>query len=87
MSVEFIGFVGFQHSSEIHPATGPVLDAAYVETLARAHEAGDFDRALIAFHSVSADSIIVAAHAAAAASRSTSSPAAPTRNWPRTATI
>jgi alkanesulfonate monooxygenase len=69
MSVEFIGFVGFQHSSEIHPATGPVLDAAYVETLARAHQDGGFDRVLIAFHSVSADSIIVAAHVAAAAPR------------------
>jgi alkanesulfonate monooxygenase len=69
MSVEFIGFVGFQHSSEIHPATGPVLDRAYVETLARAHDEGGFDRALIAFHSVSADSIIVAAHTAAVTPR------------------
>jgi alkanesulfonate monooxygenase len=69
MSVEFIGYIGTRKFSEIHPAQGPVLDRAYVETVAKAHEDGGFDRALVAFHSTSPESILVAAHAAAVTSR------------------
>jgi alkanesulfonate monooxygenase len=57
MTIEFIGFLGFQHGSEIHPPAGPPLDAAYVERLAIAHDEGGFDRALVAFYSTAADSI------------------------------
>ena len=64
MSVEFIGYIGSQHQSEIHPATGPVLDRDYIETVARAHDTGGFDRALVAFGSTSAESQHIAAHAA-----------------------
>jgi len=64
MSVEFIGFIGTQHASEIHPSAGPVLDRAYVETVAKAHDDGGFDRALVAFGSTSPESILVVAHAA-----------------------
>jgi alkanesulfonate monooxygenase len=46
-----------------------VLDRAYVETVAKAHEDGGFDRALVAFHAASPESILVAAHAASATSR------------------
>jgi alkanesulfonate monooxygenase len=69
MSVEFIGFIGFQHGSEIHPPSGPVLDKAYVEATAKAHDAGGFDRALVAFHSTSPESILIAAHAASVTDR------------------
>jgi hypothetical protein len=36
MPVEFIGYIGTQHQSEIHPAQGPVIDRDYVERVARA---------------------------------------------------
>lgn len=64
MSIEFIGYIGGQHSSEIHPATGPVLQPEYIEKVARAHEEAGFDRALVAFHSNSPDSTLIASHAA-----------------------
>jgi alkanesulfonate monooxygenase len=63
MSIEFIGYIGGQHSSEIHPPVGPVLQREYVEKVARAHEEAGFDRALIAFHSNSPDSTLIASHA------------------------
>jgi len=69
MSVEFIGFIGTQLGSEIHPPSGPVLDRAYIEATAKAHEEGGFDRALVAFHSTSPESILVTAHAASVTSR------------------
>jgi alkanesulfonate monooxygenase len=53
MGVEFIGYIGTRKFSEIHPPEGPVFDRRYVETVAKAHEDGGFDRALVAFHSTS----------------------------------
>ena len=61
--IEFIGYVNTQPVSEIHPATGPVIDVDYIGTVARAHEDSGFDRALVAFHSTLPDSLLVAAHA------------------------
>jgi alkanesulfonate monooxygenase len=69
MSVEFIGYIGSQHQSEIHPASGPVLDRDYIETVARAHDEGGFDRALVAFGSTSAESQHIAAYAASVTER------------------
>jgi alkanesulfonate monooxygenase len=69
MPVEFIGFIGSQPSSEIHPPAGPVLDPAYVEASARAHEDGGFDRALVAFHSTGPESQHLAAYAATVTKR------------------
>jgi alkanesulfonate monooxygenase len=69
MPVEFIGYVGGHDASEIRPYTGPAIDTAHVETVARAHEAGGFDRALVAFHSTSPESILIASHAAGVTSR------------------
>jgi alkanesulfonate monooxygenase len=69
MSVEFIGFVLSRHGSEIHPPSGPVVDGDYIARLAQAHESAGFDRALIAWFSTSPDSLVVAAHAAAATRR------------------
>jgi len=69
MSVEFIGFIGTRLQSEIIAPQAPVLDPAYVEQAARIHEDGGFDRALIAFHSTSPESILVAVHAASVTKR------------------
>jgi len=71
MSIEFIGYLPTRHVSEIHPPQGPVLDVAYLERSALAHEEAGFDRALIAFHSTSPESILLAAHAAAVTKRLT----------------
>jgi alkanesulfonate monooxygenase len=67
MSVEFIGYIPSRHGSEIFPAEGAVVDRSYIEASARAHEAAGFDRALVAFHSTSPESQLIAACAAWAA--------------------
>jgi len=69
MSVEFIGYIGTRHASEIHPAEGPVIDRHYIARSARAHEEAGFDRALVAFHSTSPESILISAHAASVTQR------------------
>ena len=55
MSVEFIGYISNNNSSETIVRTGPVLDRHYIETVAKAHENAGFDRALLAFHSTTPD--------------------------------
>jgi alkanesulfonate monooxygenase len=60
MPVEFIGFVGTQEASEIIPPSGPVVDPAYARSVALAHEAGGFDRVLIAHNSASPDGVVIA---------------------------
>ena len=66
MPVKFIGYIGFNDTSEIHGATRVrALDKAYVEAAAKAQEKGGFDRVLIPFGSNTPESQIVAAHAAA----------------------
>ena len=47
MTVEFIGFINTREFSEIHPQKGAVMDLAYIETVAKAHEYAGFDRALV----------------------------------------
>ena len=69
MSVEFIGYIGAQHGSEIHPPSGPALDRDYVAKVARAHEEGGFDRALVAFGSTSPESQHLAGYAASVTER------------------
>lgn len=70
MSVKFIGYIGFNDSSEVHAATrSRVLDKIYVEAAAKAQEEGGFDRVLIPFGSNTPESQIVAAHAAAITTR------------------
>jgi alkanesulfonate monooxygenase len=69
MSVEFIGYIGTRPASEIHAAEGPVIDRSYIERSARAHEESGFDRALVAFHSTSPESILISAHAASVTQR------------------
>lgn len=62
MSVEFIGFVATQESSEIIPPTGPVVDPDYTRAVALAHESGGFDRVLIAHSSSWPDGVVTAAN-------------------------
>ena len=67
MSVEFIGYVGTNNVSEIHPATG--FDREWVKKAAAAHEEGGFDRVLVAQGSSSPDSQVVTTYAAAHTSK------------------
>src|SRR5438270_1956842 len=62
MSVEFIGYISNNNSSETIVRNGPVLDRHHIETVAKAHENAGFDRALLAFHSTTPDSLQVAQH-------------------------
>ena len=63
MSVEFIGFITNNNSSETMVRTGQILDVPYIETVAKAHELAGFDRALLAFHSTIPDALQVGQHA------------------------
>src|SRR4051812_5601032 len=65
MSVKFIGYIGFNDTSEIHPDFGRQIDREHIEQAAREQEQGGFDRVLIPFGSNTPESQIVAAHAAA----------------------
>jgi len=69
MGVKFIGYIGFNNSSEIYPDFGRQIDRRHVEAAAKAQELGGFDRVLIPFGSSSPESQIVAAHAAAITSK------------------
>ena len=69
MPIEFIGFVGNYSASETSAPVGAPLDLSYVETLAKVQEQGGFDRVLLAFHSTSPESILVAQHVAAVTTR------------------
>lgn len=69
MSIEFIGMISTQHTSEIHAIEGPVVDPDYVTRFARAHEQAGFDRILVAYSSASPDALQVAAFAAAQTER------------------
>jgi alkanesulfonate monooxygenase len=67
--VDFIGFVGTRYESEIHPNGGTAIDRDYIRAVAQAQEYGGFDRFLVAFHSTSPDSLLVAAYAASVTDR------------------
>jgi alkanesulfonate monooxygenase len=62
MSIEFIGFITNNNSSETIVRSGPVLDPTYIETVAKAHELAGFDRALLAFHSTTPDGLQIGQH-------------------------
>ncbi|OUJ14263.1 LLM class flavin-dependent oxidoreductase [Acetobacter sp. DsW_063] len=70
MSVNFIGYIGFNNTSEIHGGVrSRALDPRYVQDALKAQEEGGFDRVLIPFGSSSPESQIVAAYGAALTSR------------------
>jgi alkanesulfonate monooxygenase len=62
MSVEFIGYIGNNNSSETIVRSGPVLDRYHIETVAKAHENAGFDRVLLAFHSTTPDGLQIGQH-------------------------
>jgi alkanesulfonate monooxygenase len=64
MGVEFIGMIGTQVVSEIHPPKPPVIDRDYVRRFVQAHENADFDRILIGYFGNGADGFIVTSYAA-----------------------
>jgi alkanesulfonate monooxygenase len=65
MTAKFIGYIGFNDTSEIHADQSRDLDRAHVEAAAIAQESAGFDRVLIPFGSSTPESQLVAAHAAA----------------------
>ena len=69
MSLEFIGFIGNRNGSETIPFAGPVIDREHIRAAAAIHEAGGFDRVLLAFHSHSPESLLVGQYAASATTR------------------
>jgi len=69
MSIEFIGYIGNNNSSETIVRNGPILDPIHIETVAKAHENAGFDRALLAFHSTSPDGLQVGQHVLGATER------------------
>ncbi len=64
MGVEFIGMIGTQAASEIHPPRGSAIDVDYVRRFTQAHEQAGFDRILIGYFSNGADGFVVASYAA-----------------------
>jgi alkanesulfonate monooxygenase len=62
MSVEFIGYITNNNSSETIVRNGPVLDRHHIENVAKAHESAGFDRALLAFHSTTPDGLQIGQH-------------------------
>ena len=65
MSLEFVGAIGAQNSSEYRPGqSGKVVDKTFVSTSARAHEFAGFDRVLIGYFSSAPDGFQIAAYAA-----------------------
>jgi alkanesulfonate monooxygenase len=69
MSVDIIGMIQSQKQSEIHPASGPVVDPAYVRAFAQAHEQAGFDRVLVPHHSTGPSATLTIAYAAAVTER------------------
>ncbi len=69
MSVEFIGMIQSQKSSEIHLPQGPAIDPAYVRAFAQAHEKAGFDRILVPHHSTGPDAALTVSHAASVTER------------------
>jgi len=62
MAVEFIGYVGAWNHSETIARTATGIDLKHIETAAKVHENGGFDRVLVAFHSHSPESQFIAQH-------------------------
>ena len=46
MSIEFIGYISNNNSSETIVRQGPILDPIHIETVAKAHENAGFDRGI-----------------------------------------
>jgi hypothetical protein len=55
MSIEFIGFLHYQESSESLAPSGATVQPDFIRQFAQVQEEGDFDKALIAYSSASGD--------------------------------
>lgn len=62
MSLEFIGWIATQESSEIMPPHGPPIDPEFTVRIARVHEEANFDRVLIGYGTFWPDGWQVANH-------------------------
>lgn len=65
MSLEFIGFIGPQESSESLAPRGPVVDVEFIKAFAQAQEYGGFDKTLLAVNTAAPDSLVLASYVAA----------------------
>jgi alkanesulfonate monooxygenase len=68
-TIEFIGYVGHFNSSETMRRTTGAVDPGFIEAAAKAQEHVGFDRVLVAFHSNSAESILISQHIASVTER------------------
>ncbi|MBZ9764969.1 LLM class flavin-dependent oxidoreductase [Mesorhizobium sp. CA8] len=69
MSIDVIGHLNINNSSESQPAKGADFDISHLEAAAKALDEAGFDRALIHFTSVWSESMMVAQHAASVTKR------------------
>src|ERR1700712_3554548 len=69
MSIEFIGMIQTQKSSETHAPRGATVDRDYVRAFAQAHEGAGFDRVLVPHHSTGPSATLTIAYAAAQTER------------------
>ncbi|GAC89290.1 alkanesulfonate monooxygenase [Gluconobacter thailandicus F149-1 = NBRC 100600] len=69
MSIEFIGYVSAREQTETLDLSGPEIDPAYIAATALIHERSGFDRVLVAAHSTSPDSTLIAQYAASVTSQ------------------
>jgi alkanesulfonate monooxygenase len=69
LSVNFIGMISARKVSEIHPPKGSAIDCEYIRRFAQAHEQAGFDRILVPYHSVDADTVLVGSYAASVTER------------------
>jgi alkanesulfonate monooxygenase len=65
MSLEFIGLIAPQETSEALAPRGPIVDTDFIKAFAQAHEYGGFDQVLLAVSTTDGDSLVVASYAAA----------------------
>ncbi len=69
MTLEFIGLIGPQESSESQAPRGPLVDLAFIKAFAQAQEYAGFDKALLAVSTSAPDSMILASYVAALTDR------------------
>ncbi|WP_277976179.1 LLM class flavin-dependent oxidoreductase [Pantoea endophytica] len=65
MTLEFIGLVGAQESSESLAAHGPTVDVPFIKAFSHAQEYAGFDKVLLAVNTRAPDSMIIASYVAA----------------------
>ena len=69
MTVEFIGMLAAQESSEIVAPHGALVDPGFLRDFALAHEDGGFDRVLVGYFPGAADGFVIAQHVLSSTTR------------------